>query len=79
MYTEGDFSLVAVVEPTTHKPGKWTAHGLIRVRDVAEPVETVLAGDSFETQEVAQVAAIEAARQVAATLVQDMPDASAPW
>lgn len=71
MDTEGGFVLAAVVEPTARKPGKWTAHGLVQLPDVTDPIETVLAGDSFETPQVAHVAAIEAARQVAATLVQD--------
>lgn len=70
MDTEGGFVLAAVVEPTVRKPGSWTAHGLVKARDVTEPVETVLAGDSFETPQVAHVAAIEAARQIAATLAQ---------
>lgn len=79
MDTEGSFSLVAVVEPTTDKPGKWTAHGRVHVGDAVDPVETVLAGDSFETREVAHVAAIEAARQVAATRAQTSQGGSAPF
>lgn len=78
MDTEGNFLLVAEVAPTADKPGRWTAYGLVRLRDAVEPVERILAGDSFETRQVAQVAAIEAARQLASTRVPAPADTSAP-
>ncbi|MCD9095664.1 hypothetical protein LU699_05340 [Luteimonas fraxinea] len=67
MNTEGRYSIAATVTPTADKPGKWTAEGALYVAGSDAPIETVLAGDSFETPQVAEVAGIEAARQVAST------------
>ncbi|MDR7192389.1 hypothetical protein [Luteimonas terrae] len=67
MDTEGRYSLAALVSPTAHKAGRWTGQGALYLAGMREPVETVLAGDNFETPQVAEVAAIEAARQVAST------------
>ncbi|MDR6992922.1 hypothetical protein [Luteimonas sp. 3794] len=67
METEGRYALAAIVTPTAHKAGRWTAQGALYVAGSDAPVETVLAGDNFETPQVAEVAAIEAARQVAST------------
>lgn len=65
MDTEGRYSLVATVKPAADKPGLWAAEGALYITGAVDPVETVLAGDTFETREVAEAAAIEAARQVA--------------
>jgi len=78
MHTEGRYTLDAAVTPTAGKPGRWTAAGILRLPDSDVPVETVLAGDSFETPQVAEVAAIEAARQVAMTRGPDADDATRP-
>jgi len=67
MDTEGRYSISATVTPTADKPGKWTGEGALYLTGSDAPIETVLAGDSFETPQVAEVAAIEAARQVAST------------
>ncbi|MCD9124246.1 hypothetical protein [Luteimonas fraxinea] len=67
MDIEGRYSLSALVTPTADKPGRWTAKGVLHVEGAATPIETALAGDSFDTPQVAEVAAIEAARQVAST------------
>jgi len=67
MDTEGRYAITARVTPTADKPGKWTAQGELHVAGSDAPIDTVLAGDSFETPQVAEVAAIEAARQVAST------------
>ena len=78
METEGRYSLAATVTPTADKPGRWTGAGALYAAGAAAPVETVLAGDNFETPQVAEVAAIEAARQVAATRDAVPVDASLP-
>ncbi|MFL6586384.1 MAG: hypothetical protein ACJ8GV_05810 [Luteimonas sp.] len=67
MELEGRYALTALVTPTVGKPGRFTGQGGLHLDGDPTPVETVLAGDNFETPEVAEVAAIEAARQVAAT------------
>lgn len=67
MDTEGRYSLVATVTATPDKPGRWTGEGALYVAGSDHPLDTVLAGDNFETPQVAEVAAIEAARQVAST------------
>ena len=67
MDTEGRYVIAARVTPTAGKPGRWTAEGALYVTGAVEPAETVLAGDNFATPQVAEVAAIEAARQIAAT------------
>lgn len=77
METEGRYVLSATVTPTADKPGRWTAAGALHLDGASDPVETVLAGDTFETPQVAEVAAIEAARQVALTR-DDVAAAAAP-
>ncbi|VXC02738.1 conserved hypothetical protein [Luteimonas sp. 9C] len=67
MHREGRYALVATVTPAVDRPGLWMAEGALYLDGGSDPVEIVRAGDTFETAAVAEVAAIEAARQVAST------------
>ena len=71
MESEGNFRLVAVVGQSATKPNKWHAAGYVHAAGENEALETIKAGDGFETRYDAHRAGIDAARDLAKTLRPD--------
>lgn len=71
METEGSFRLVSVVGRSAGKPNRWQSAGYVHAGDELKALETVAAGDEFETHKEAVEAAISAARHIAIGLSSD--------